>query len=238
MADRLISKLYLRDELTPAERDVLGSVLGPERRHPAGVDLVRPGVSPDHATLLLSGFCGRYGILRDGRRVFSAIQVAGDFIDLFGFLIPQLDYGVVALTPCVTAAAPHETLRRITEDHPHLTRLLWMETALEGAVHREWLLGMGQDADGRLARFLCEMIARLELAGLVEGDAFDLPLTQTQLSQVLGMTAVHLSRTIKALRATGVVDWQGHHVRILDRERLMAAGQFDPTYLRPYRQAV
>lgn len=52
------------------------------------------------------------------------------------------------------------------------------------------------------------------------------------------MTAVHLSRTIKALRASGVVEWQGRHIRILDRVRLTAAGQFYPTYLRPYREAV
>lgn len=238
MVDRLIAKLNLRDELSSRERDLLASVLEPERHHPNGVDLIRPGARPDHATLLVSGFCGRYGILRDGRRVFSAIQVAGDFIDLFGLLIPQLDYGVVALTPCVTSAVSHERLRRITEDQPHLTRLLWLETALEGAVHREWLLGMSQDAGGRLARFLCEMITRLELVGLVADDAFDLPLTQGQLGQVLGMTAVHLSRTIKALRATGLVEWKGHHLRVLDRERLMEAGQFDPTYLRPYREAV
>lgn len=82
------------------------------------------------------------------------------------------------------------------------------------------------------------MVVRLELVGLVTDDVFDLPMSQAELSQVLGMTAVHLSRTIKALRATGTVEWQGHRVWILDRERLMAAGQFDPAYLRPYRQMV
>lgn len=238
MADRLTSKLNLRDKLSRDEQDILASVLEPERHHPAGVDIVAPGARPNHATLLISGFCGRYGILRGGRRVFSAVNLAGDFIDLFGFLIPQLDYGVVALTPCVTAAAPHSKLRRITENHPHLTRLLWLETALEGAVHREWLLGMGQDAAGRLARFVCEIAARLEAAGLVTDETFELPLSQAQLSQILGMTAVHVSRTAKALRETGAVEWQGHRVRILDRERLMTAGQFDPSYLRAYRQAV
>lgn len=187
-------------------------------------------------TLLASGFRGRYGILRGGHRAFAAVHVAGDFIDRFGFLIPQLDYEVVAFTPCVTAALAHRTLRQITEDHPGLLRLLWLDTALDGAVHREWLLGMGQDASGRLARFVCEIVTRLEVAGLAKGGTFDLPLSQSLLSQILGMTAVHLSRTIKALRATETVEWQGHRVRILDRERLMTAGQFDPAYLRAYRQ--
>jgi len=177
-------------------------------------------------------------MLRDGRRVFLSVHVASDLIDLFGLLIPQLDSGVTALTACVTDAVPEDELRRITQDHPHLTRLLWLETALEGAVHREWRLGGAQAADGRLARFLCEETARLELVGLVTDEAFELPLTQIQLSEVLGMTAVHLSRAIKALRATGVVEWQGRHIRILDRARLAAAGQFDPTCLRPYREAV
>ena len=238
MLDRLITKLSRRDDLSPIEQSALSEILGKEQRHAAGANLVKPGAQPDHATLLVSGFCGRYGILRNGKRVFSAIHVAGDFIDLFGFLIPQLDYGVVALTPCVTAGAPHSKLRSLTENHPHLTRLLWLDTALEGAMHREWLLSMGLDAVGRLARFLCEIAARLELVGLTQRDSFDLPLTQTELSQVLGMSAVHLSRTLKVLRSTGALIWRGHTVRILDQAQLARVGQFDPAYLRSYRQAV
>lgn len=59
MVDRPIAKLNLRDELSTPERDLLASVLKPKRHHRAGVDLIRPGGRPDHATLLLSGFRGR-----------------------------------------------------------------------------------------------------------------------------------------------------------------------------------
>ncbi|TGR94442.1 Crp/Fnr family transcriptional regulator, partial [Mesorhizobium sp. M1C.F.Ca.ET.188.01.1.1] len=86
----------------------------------------------------------RYKVLEDGGRQFTSLQVPGDFVDLHAFLLKTMDHGIIALSPCHVAAADHAKLCAITEQAPHLTRLLWLDTLVDGAIHREWIVAMGR----------------------------------------------------------------------------------------------
>src|SRR5690606_13153704 len=107
-------------------------------------DIVREGDRPKDSCLLLDGFAARYKMMADGRRQITAIHMAGDFVDLHSFILKIMDHGILALSACRVAYVPHATLQRITETHPHLTRLLWLNTLMDGATHREWLAAMGR----------------------------------------------------------------------------------------------
>lgn len=235
----LIHKLARRDTLSTDERDVLATLLGPARRVPAGGLLVEPGDRPSFSTLLLSGFCARYSLTLDGGRQFTEINVPGDFVDLHSLLMRQMDHGVVALGDCVIAPALHTDLRRLTESHPHLARLLWLETVVDGAIHRQWLVTMGrQNAASRLAHLVCELYRRLEGAGLARDHRFNIPMTQVDLGDVLGLTPVHVNRVLMDLRQQGLLEWKAGVVTISDWDGLVDLGQFDPTYLRLQSDAV
>lgn len=134
----------------------------------------------------------------------------------------QMDHGVVALTDCVTANAPHiRLIGAITERHPHLGRLLWLDTIIDAAIHRQWLVAMGRRSGlGHLAHLVCELYLRLQAVGQTGDLSFDLPLTQNVLGDALGLSAVHVSRLISELRAEGVVQWSGGRIDILDWRRL------------------
>lgn len=236
---RLELKLARRDCLSADESAALAEMAQEPFLKPAGAQLVEPGDRPEVSTLLLSGFAARYSELADGRRQYTQINCPGDFVDLHSFVMRQMDHGVLCLSPCLVSAVPHDRLRRITQDHPHLTRLLWLETVVDAAIHREWLLAMGQQtALERLALFLCEMQARLDAVGLVEDGVFDLPIRQQDLADFLGMSPVHLNRTLQILRETGWISWKGAQVRVIDRQRLIEAAEFDDTYLRLERSPV
>ncbi|WP_165187903.1 Crp/Fnr family transcriptional regulator [Caulobacter soli] len=229
----LVHKLARRDALSSAERDALATLLGPERHVPAGGLLVEPGDRPSFSTLLISGFCARYSLTVDGGRQLTEVNVPGDFIDLHSLLMRQMDHGVVALGDCVVAPAPHADLRRLTENHPHLTRLLWLETVVDGAIHRQWLVTMGQqNAASRLAHLACELYCRLEGAGLARDHQFSNPMTQADLGDVLGLTPVHVNRVLADLRQQGLLEWKSGVVTIPDWDSLVKLGQFDPAYLR------
>ena len=135
----LVRQLESRDYLSDEERQVLiGSValtrdIAPHR------DLAREGDEPGESNILLEGFAYRYRLLADGRRQISLFHVPGDFIDLHGFLLKRLDHAIAAAGPRRVGVVPHECLTRITENFPHLTRLLWLSTVVDGAIHREWL---------------------------------------------------------------------------------------------------
>ena len=229
----LVEKLSLRDRISPDEIEALQKALEPPKAVAAGSDIVREHTRPLHSTLLISGFSARYSTLEDGARQITEINVAGDFIDLHSLLMKQMDHGVVALTECVIAEAPHSGLIDITERHPHLTRLLWLDTIIDAAIHRQWLVAMGRRSGlGHLAHLVCELYLRLQAVGQTGDMTFDLPLTQATLGDALGLSTVHVSRLISELRGEGVINWSGGRIDILDWRRLAEIAEFDPTYLR------
>jgi CRP-like cAMP-binding protein len=235
----LVAKLGRRDELTAEEQRALEVLMEPPRRVDGGAELVKAGDRPRHSTLLIRGFCARINILADGSRSVTQLSVPGDFVDLHSLLLHQMDHGIIAIGDCLISEAPHRRLIELSASHPHLARLLWLDTVIDGAIHREWLHRMGvQDAAGRLAHLICELEARLDVVGLVSAASFDLPLTQIDLADCLGLSSVHVNRTLMTLRRRELVEWRGGRVRILDRERLRDFAEFDPTYLRLQRDPV
>lgn len=199
----------------------------------ADQDIVKAGSEPDRSSLLLSGFAARYKLLENGSRQITSLHVAGDFIDLHAFLLKKMDHGIMAISDCRIAYAQHAELEKITEEEPHLTRLLWLNTLVDGAIHREWIVAMGRRSKkAHLAHLLCELFVRLKTVKLTKGQSFTLPLSQATLSDVLGLSTVHMNRVIQALRQDGVIRWSNQQVEILQWDRLAEIAEFDMTYLR------
>lgn len=237
--ERLIDKLGRRDALSAEELIALRQVLGRPREVRAGTDIVREGDHPDHSTLLASGFTARYSTLADGGRQITELNISGDFIDLHSFVMKQMDHGVVALTDCVIVPAPHAALRQLTEHHPHLTRLLWLDTVIDAAIHRQWIASMGRrTALAHLAHLLCELYRRLEVVRQASDHVLQVPLSQAVLADVLGQSTVHVNRLISELRAMDLLTWSHGRVEIMDWDRLAALAEFDPAYLRLHSETV
>jgi CRP-like cAMP-binding protein len=233
----LAAKLQTYDVLSDEEIQILEGAVDRTQHFDAGQDLVRVHDQPTYSTALLEGWAARYKVLRNGRRQITGIHVPGDFIDLHSFLLHTMDHGIIALSPCWVVQVPHENLRKITETEPHLTRLLWMSTLVDGAAHREWLVAMGQtSASAHTAHLICELYIRLEAVGAASGYRFKFPMTQAQLGDALGLSAVHVNRSVQELRAMELITWQSGEVVIKDWERLVRVGHFDPTYIHHQRE--
>lgn len=197
-----------------------------------GEDIVREGDRPTESILLLDGFAGRYNLLRNGKRQITAIHVPGDFVDLHSFLVKKMDHSVLAITPCSIGFVSHEILRGISENHPHLTRLLGVNIAVDAATHRQWIVAMGRrSALEHTAHLICELFLRLRAVGLTEDDSFKLPLTQADLGDTLGLSTVHVNRVVQDLRKKGLITWRGETLVIDDWERLQQLAEFDATFL-------
>lgn len=232
MPHPLIVKLEHRDGLSPHEHQILEDATSSVETFAANTDIVREGDVADHSCLILEGWTVRAKTLADGRRQITAFHIPGDFVDLHSFLLKPMDHTITALTPCKMALTPHSALKKITEEHPHLTRMLWLSTLIDTAIHREWLVALGRlSAAGHLAHLLCELYLRLEVVGLAKDYKFDFPVTQTVLADALGLSTVHVNRVVQELRREGFVAWRGTHVTIKDWDALARLAEFDPTYL-------
>lgn len=226
-------KLERRDAISADERAALLDAASGVETFPAGADLVREGDRPDRSMLVAQGFTTRYRLMSDGTRQITAIHLPGDFVDLHSFLLKTMDHAVGALSPCRIVTFPHANLKLITEHHPHLTRMLWLMTLLDAAIHREWIVAMGRrSALEQMAHLLCEIFTRLSIVGLGDRDReLILPINQTELGDTLGLSTVHVNRTLQQLRAEQLITWQGQSVRVLDWDRLAGIAQFDDAYL-------
>jgi CRP-like cAMP-binding protein len=127
----------------------------------------------------------------------------------------------------------HDDLRRLIYGNPTLCHLLWRETLVDAAIHREWLMVTGRMVSrSRIAHFFCEMLLKHQAAGLASGSSFRLPLTQTEISDALGLTPVHVNRVLQELRTDGLIQLgRAADTTIVDLERLQDEGAFDQTYL-------
>jgi CRP-like cAMP-binding protein len=235
--ERAFDKLRARDVLSKEEETVFRDAVSEIQELPAGKVMVRAGITLSHSTLLLDGFAGRYKDLSDGQRQIMEIHVGGDFIDLHAFVLKQLDHDIGAMTPVRFGLVPHEALRRITETHPHLARMLWFSTLLDAAIHREKILSVGRrSAVGRIAHLFCELYVRMKIVGLADEGSYRLPLTQTDLADASGLTSVHVNRMLRKLRDDGLLTFRGGEVVIHDWERLQREAEFSPAYLHLERR--
>ncbi len=221
-----------RQRMTAEERRVLEDAASSVKDYPARHHLVRRGEPVDQSMMLVEGYVTRYMDDREGYRQLVSVHIPGDFVDLHGFPTGRLDHDIGTLGPVRMALFDHQTLVGITERHPELTRFLWFATLTDAAMHREWIFRLGRlGADGRLAHFFCELIARLQLVGLAENGRFELPLTQPDLAEACGLTGVHVNRTLRSLREQGLLVFKNGQVEIIDHAGLCALAEFESDYL-------
>lgn len=194
--------------------------------------LTREGEPTSVCTLLLHGFAFRQRILSDGARQIISFHLPGEFLDIQNCLLEVADHNVQALTRCLVAMVHKDPLLELMNSRTSVRRAIWLDSLLEASVFREWVVNVGRrNAKQRIAHLLCELASRLKAAGLGEGPMFDFPLTQEQIADAIGLTAVHTNRTLQALRKAGLISLTSSKLTILDWDALAEAGDFSDRYL-------
>jgi len=237
VSDRSIEKLWhslaASGKISAEDRDALIELPFASRALEAGAPVDRAEDDLRHCSILISGFayCGK--LLRDGSRQIVSLHVPGDFLGLGNIFQPANDRETRMMTPGSVAVIAAPTLKSLLSVRPSIQNALWRQTAVEAAIFSEWLAGVGRrDAQGRIAHLLCEFAVRLRAAGLAGQDRFDLPMTQAQLADATGLTAVHVNRVLHSLKQSGLVALEKRTITIKDWERLVAMADFDPGYLQ------
>lgn len=194
--------------------------------------VTREGDRPSHVRLVLEGWAARYTLVPSGARQFTAFLIPGDFCDLHATILKEMDHSIIALTPATLAYITHEKADALRRERPELARALWWSTLVDEAISREWIVNIGRrDAHDRIAHLMCEMHMRMRNVGLADDGQFDLPLTQEELADALGLTPVHTNRMLQSLRAEGLIEFKAQSLAILDIPRLRNAAGFNASYL-------
>jgi CRP-like cAMP-binding protein len=228
----LIRKLESIFTLVDDERRVLENLPMQVVAIKADQDIVREGDRPSRSCLILSGFACTYKVTVQGKRQIVSFNLPGDVPDLQSLHLKVLDNSVSTISQCSVGFIPHEALRDICDRYPRIAAAFWRETLVDAAIFREWVMNVGRrETYNRMAHVLCELQVRLRAVGLAQDHSCDLPITQGEFADAIGVTNVHVNRVLQQLRADGLIALSGDRLNILDWEKLKQVGEFDPTYL-------
>ncbi len=144
-----------------------------------------------------------------------------------------MDHSICAMVQSRVAYIPHDAILALAAEHQDANHALWRETLIDAAIFREWIVNLGRrTALERVAHLFCEAYTRMHALGLADAHGFELPMTQSDLADMVGLTTVHVNRTLQELRRDGLIESRGRFHGIKDWERLKAVGDFDPSYLQ------
>jgi CRP-like cAMP-binding protein len=206
----------IRSTMPNKVRDIPGGVRVPPQRR-----LLK--------SLVVSGWLGRLSLFADGRRQVISTMVPGELVQFHQN--PFIDSITIALIDAQLAdlTSLMEALDEKPDRHPQLRAALSLAAQLEEAQIAEQVVRLGRrTAFERLGHWLLDLQHRLALAGVCQGERFAMPLTQDLLSDVLGMSIVHINRIVKQLRREGLVEVRGGYVTILQPDRLRMITEYTP----------
>jgi CRP-like cAMP-binding protein len=198
-------------------------------------EILREGSTESSVAVVLRGLACRFKLVSNGKRQITGFAVAGDICD-FGFLSSSgVTQSVLALSPVMVGLISVNRLSAVAERHPHLMVAFLRAAAIDQSLSNELVISLGsRNAVERVGHFLCEMHYRLGAVGLVRGGReFDLPLTQAEIGEALGLSTVHVNRTLQTLRQQHIISMRNGVVSVLDVAGLARLSGFDAQYLSP-----
>jgi CRP-like cAMP-binding protein len=195
--------------------------------------VIEPGAPDPPVIRLDSGFAYRASRLPDGRRIILDLLISGDITGIDHVLLSRSVEGLVAANRITYQALAAERLRQLATDRAVAARVLtllaearWRGDRLAASLAR-------LDAEGRVGVMLLDIHDRLLRRGLINGPRFNLPLTQEQIADHLGLTLVHVNRILRRLREERIalIDRQIVVIEKLDLLRELARGLPQPAIL-------
>jgi CRP-like cAMP-binding protein len=127
---------------------------------------------------------------------------------------------------------PRTEIQELAQSRPAIGHAILVKILVEASIFREWVLNVGRrDSRTRMAHLLCELAVRLDAEGLTRDYGYELPMTQEQLADSVGLTPVHVNRTLKALEAEGLITRTKRNIGFPDWHRLRTVGDFNQRYL-------
>lgn len=219
--------------LSPQDLHFLESLDVKPESWPRNANIWREGSDASHFYVLNSGWAYSSRILQDGSRQILDIFVPGDIIGLRDLACRQRLNAAHTVTEVELCAFPQHHLRALFQNSSALGQLFFSLAAQGQALLAERIINLGRrSARQRVAHVLAELSTRLEESTAENVQRDVVPLSQTLLADLLGLSAVHINRTIRGLREDRLIDLQYQSITLLDVVGLKEVSGFNPAYLR------
>lgn len=230
--ERLIRKLESISQLGEADKIDIRSLSLTIKALNATQDIVREGDRPTQCCVVIEGLVHRYKLLSNGKRQIVSFHIPGDMPDLQSLHLGTMDHSLGAIAPSEVALVPHTEIHALLRDNPAVSGALWRDSLIDASISREWIANIGaRPASRRIAHLFCELYVRLRAVGLTESNSFMFPMTQSDIGDAMGLSTVHVNRSIQYLRALQLIALRDRRLHVLEWRGLQQEAMFDPAYL-------
>lgn len=221
-------------DMTDRDEQLLSHMLGSQMLLVgAGQDMIREGTRPTFVKIVMEGWGARYKLLENGRRQIVGFLLPGDLCIPQAIMTMPLDHSISAINDLHCALVLPEKLDGVEQESVNIRKGLAVDAQVSLAIQREWTVNLAaRSAHDRLACLICELFLRLKAVGQTQGNGFSCPLTQIDLAEATGISAVHVNRVINTMRRADLITWREQFIEINDPQRLAHTCGFRPNYLQ------
>lgn len=238
LTDILLSKMSGFFDPSEEVKSTFGEICTDLVEMDAGATIVQQGGNYGDIFLLDRGWVIRSRNLENGARQIVNVALPGDFIAMNALLFSTSDFELSCKTDIAAYRLPPDRLGNTLQRDPMLAAALFWVNAHEESLLAERIVSLGRrSARERCAHVLCEFMARLEIIGITDPEKFVIPISQEDFADILGISIVHMNKTLRALEREDVISFRNALLLVLNRERLQQAAGFDRGYLQFSRRS-
>lgn len=228
-ADRLGDMVVLTDN----ERLALERLEERERPLRRGATLQREKERTSDIYILRRGMLMSSVLLDDGSRQILRVHFAGDMVGASAMIYREATETITALSDCVVAPFDRAAFAALFTNHPRLTALIMVYNQIERAALTDRLAALGRtSAKARVAAILIDMRNRMRMLDKGIETSFVLGLTQEEIGDATGLTAVHVNRMIRQLEDEGMIARESGRVIFRDERALERTANFVDRYTK------
>lgn len=182
--------------------------------------------------IVTKGWAYRFNELSDGNRQIINYYLPGDIISPFAVIIPKIGYSVASITLLEVCVFEPEYIVELFAAQPRLGLLYGWMLGRDDSMVAEQVVRVGRrSAYKRTAHLLLELFHRLKVIGETENKAFSMPVSQQLLADTLGLSFVHMNRTLRKLRMDNLISMDSKEIRLLDIDKLKQLAEFQACYM-------
>ncbi|WP_315761997.1 Crp/Fnr family transcriptional regulator [Sphingomonas sp. Y38-1Y] len=219
--------------MTPGERETLDRLEDRTRTIKRGGILRRSNDQTGELFILRTGLMMTYVLLDDGSRQILRFHFPGDMLGMSGLVYPEAPETICAVAESVVCPFDRSALALLIETHPRLASMILAYAQIERVSLTDRLAALGRtSAKARVGALLLDWRSRLRAADKSIEDSFALSLTQEEVGDATGLTAVHVNRMLRQLEEEGLIAREGQRVTIRDERALTAATNYVDRYRR------
>ncbi len=228
----MVEKFKHYIHLTEDEESLLKSLEEREESYKSGDIVRKQGESADDLIILKSGWAFISNQLDQNIRSIFNVKLHGDIIGISELSFDKYLYDFVALTDVTICPFPKKNLNDIFTQSERLSRVFYTILSREQSMLYERIVSIGRrTALEKVAHFMVEISIRLGMLGMDIDKKFDFPIRQEHIADILGLSSIHVNRSMNELKRHGYIEYNRSSLTILDKEKLLSLANFNELFL-------